>query len=113
MVRTDPFRRAREIGTAVGTTVGLAYRAGRVPLDPDKVWVARVRLSARIAEYDATVRVPATRSAEDDVWVRAQIARRNAHVRRLAERAGLDPDTAVEAARTIGLGAAFAGRFRV
>lgn len=108
MVGTDPFRRAREIGTAVGLAVRTVPR-----LDPDRVWVARHLLSARLAEYDRTVSVPAVRSAKDDTWVRAQIARRNAHVRRLAERAGLDPDTAIEAARTIGLGAVFAGRLAI
>jgi hypothetical protein len=108
MVGTDPFRRAREIGTAVG----LAVRTSRAA-DPDKVWVAGVLLSARLAEYDRTVSVPATRSSADDDWVVAQIARRNAHVRRLAELAGIDPDTALEAARTIGLGAVFAGRLAI
>jgi hypothetical protein len=89
--------------------VGAAYRARR-PADPDKVWVARQILSARVEAYDRTVSVPATRSAVDDTWVAGQVAKRNAHVRRLAEAAGIDPDLAVEAARTIGLGAVLAGR---
>lgn len=107
---TDPFRRAREIGAAIGAAAGqrAAWRA-----DPDRVWVARQILTAGVEAYDRTLSVPATRSAADDEWVRAQIAKRNAHVRRLAERAGIDPDIAVEAARTLGLGAVFAGHFRV
>jgi hypothetical protein len=108
--------RAREIGRNAGLRAravrqGPAYRA--VGFNPDALWVARQLLSARLAEYDRSVGVPSVRSAADDVWVRGQIAKRDAHVRRLAEGAGIDPDLAVEAARTIGLGAAFAGHFRV
>jgi hypothetical protein len=100
---------------ATGAAIGAAYRAAR--LTPDQAWVARTLLTAKpafrsgLAGYDRGIRWPAVRSAADDAWVAAQIAKRERFVRDvLAPLAGIPPELALEAARTVGLGPLFAHR---
>jgi hypothetical protein len=70
------FARARRIGTAVGIA---ARSAGRV--DPDRLWVARQLLGGRLEAYDRAIDVPATRSADDELWVQLQLDKRDRYVR--------------------------------
>lgn len=40
--------------------------------------------------------MPAVRGAGDDAWVAAQIAKRQAYIKRTAELLGLDPDATLQ-----------------
>ena len=108
--RFDPAVRASMLAVAVGTGIGTAARLG----SPEAARSARQRAIARAAAdpalrtvvdaYDRALRAatPAYRGADDDAWVTAQLAKRNAYVRKIAEMMGHDPGAAEDAVRELG-----------
>ena len=88
---------ALAVGTATGIALGIAARSSpRV--------ARQLAFRDAIETYDRRrlADTPAFRGAADQVWVATQIAKREDHVRRIAESLGLDPDAAVEAVRAQG-----------